>query len=99
MVKDRRLSKAVSDANFGEIRRQLEYKCAWHQKKLIVVDRWFPSSQTCFKCGSRNRTVKNLGIRYWKCPHCGTEHDRDVNAAANILFEGLEREKMARKVL
>ena len=99
MVKDKRLSKAISDANFGEIRRQLEYKSAWHQKQLIVVDRWFPSSQTCYKCGYQNRAVKNLGIRYWTCPHCKTEHDRDTNAAINILHEGLEREKLIRKVL
>lgn len=99
MVKDKRLSKAISDANFGEIRRQLEYKSAWHQKQLIVVDRWFPSSQTCYKCGYQNRAVKNLGIRYWTCPHCKTEHNRDVNAAVNILYEGMEREKLARKVL
>ena len=92
MVKDKRLSKAISDANFGEIRRQLEYKSAWHQKQLIVADRWFPSSQTCYKCGYQNRAVKNLGIRYWTCPHCKTEHDRDTNAAINILHEGLERE-------
>ena len=99
MLKDKRLSKAVSDANFGEIRRQLEYKCAWHQKQLIVIDRWFPSSQTCSRCGYQNRAVKNLGIRYWKCPHCKTEHDRDVNAAINILYEGLESEGLVRQVL
>ena len=99
MVRDKRLSKAISDANFGEIRRQLEYKSAWHRKQLIVVDRWFPSSQTCYKCGYQNRAVKNLGIRYWTCPHCKTEHDRDTNAAINILHEGLEREKLIRKVL
>ena len=99
MLKDKRLSKAISDANFGEIRRQLEYKSAWHQKQLIVADRWFPSSQTCYKCGYQNRAVKNLGIRYWTCPHCKTEHDRDTNAAINILHEGLEREKLIRKVL
>ena len=99
MVKDKRLSKAISDANFGEIRRQLEYKSAWHQKQLIVVDRWFPSSQTCYKCGYQNRAVKNLGIRYRTCPYCKTEHDRDTNAAINILHEGLEREKLIQKVL
>ena len=98
-VKDKRLSKAISDANFGEIRRQLEYKSAWHQKQLIVADRWFPSSQTCYKCGYQNRAVKNLGIRYRTCPHCKTEHDRDTNAAINILHEGLKREKLIQKVL
>ena len=91
MVKDKLLSKAVSDANFGEIRRQLEYKCAWHHKQLIVVDRWFPSSQTCSECGYENRAVRDLNVRYWKCPHCKAEHDRDVNAAVNILHEGIEK--------
>lgn len=97
MIKDRRMSKAISDANFGEIRRQLEYKCEWHQKQLIVVDRYFPSSQICFRCGYQNHDVKDLGIRYWICPHCKTEHDRDINAAMNILYEGIEREMFARK--
>ena len=91
MVRDKRLSKAISDANFGEIRRQLEYKSAWHQKQLIVADRWFPSSQTCSECGYENRAVRDLNVRYWKCPHCKAEHDRDVNAAVNILHEGIEK--------
>ena len=99
MVKDKRLSKAISDANFGEIRRQLEYKSAWRRKQLIVADRWFPSLQTCYKCGYQNRAVKNLGIRYRTCPHCKTEYDRDTNAAINILHEGLKREKLIQKVL
>ena len=90
MVKDKYLSKSVSDANFGEIRRQLEYKCAWNKKQLVVVDRFFPSSQLCSVCGTRNEKVKNLGIRYWICPHCKTKHDRDMNAANNILQEGLK---------
>lgn len=90
MVKDKYLSKSISDANFGEIRRQLEYKCAWNNKQLVVVDRFFPSSQLCSVCGARNEKVKNLGIRYWICPHCKTKHDRDMNAANNILQEGLK---------
>ena len=90
MIKNHHLAQAISDASFGEIRRQLTYKCEWHNKKLIVVDRWFPSSQTCSECGYQNHDVKNLGIRWWKCPVCGKEHDRDVNAAVNILREGLK---------
>ena len=90
MVKDKYLSKSISDANFGEIRRQLEYKCAWNKKQLVVVDKFFPSSQLCSVCGARNEKVKNLGIRYWICPHCKTKHDRDMNAANNILQEGLK---------
>jgi len=97
MIRDRRMAKAISDANFGEIRRQLEYKCEWHQKQLIVVDRYFPSSQICSGCGYQNHDVKDPGIRYWTCPHCKTEHDRDINAAINILHEGIEKEMNARK--
>ena len=99
MVKNRHLSKAISDANFGEIRRQLEYKCAWHNKQLIVTDRWFPSSQICSECGYQNRDVKDLGVRYWTCPNCTAEHDRDINAAVNILREGLEKAGLAQIAL
>ena len=90
MIKNRRLAQAISDASFGEIRRQLAYKCEWYNRKLVVVDRWFPSSQTCSGCGYRNPDVKDLNVRYWRCPVCGEEHDRDINAAVNILNEGLK---------
>ena len=97
MIGNRRMAKAISDANFGEIRRQLEYKCEWHQKQLIVVDRYFPSSQICSGCGYQNHDVNDPGIRYWTCPHCKAEHDRDINAAINILHEGIEKEMYVRK--
>ena len=84
-----RFAKEVSDAALGEIRRQLTYKCQWAGKRLVTVDRWYPSSQTCSACGHVNRDVRNLKIRQWKCPKCGAWHDRDVNAAKNILREGL----------
>ena len=88
MIKNRRLAKSISDASFGEVRRQLEYKCGWYGRELIRVDRWYPSSQTCSECGHVNTKIKNPGIRYWKCPKCGKEHDRDINAAINILKKG-----------
>jgi putative transposase len=89
MVKNRRLAKAISDAAWGEIVRQLEYKCNWYGKELVKVDRFYPSSQTCNSCGLKNADTKNLAVREWNCPKCGVHHDRDVNAAKNILGEGL----------
>ena len=88
MIKNRRLSKAIADASWGEIKRQLEYKSVWHGRTFLQVGRFFPSSQLC-DCGYRNSLVKNLNIRYWECPKCGQEHDRDINAAKNILREGI----------
>ena len=86
-----RLSGEVSDASFGEVRRPLLYKADWYGKQVILTDRWYPSSQTCSCCGHVNGDVKDLRIRKWKCPRCGTLHDRDVNAARNILAEGLKQ--------
>ena len=89
MLRNHKMAKAVSDASFGEIRRQLEYKAVWYGKTVKHVSRWYPSSQLCHCCGQQNPLVKDLSIRTWVCPCCGAEHDRDINAAINIKEEGL----------
>ena len=89
MVRNHKLAKHISDGSFYEIRRQLEYKTKWYGKELVVIDRFYPSSQTCHCCGAKYEGTKDLSIRKWTCSECGTEHDRDINAAINILNEGL----------
>jgi putative transposase len=88
MVKNRHLARAISDCGWGEFRRQLEYKCERYGRQLVVVDRWYPSSKTCSACGHLLADL-SLSTRTWQCPSCGTRHDRDVNAAKNILAAGL----------
>lgn len=90
MVKNHSLAKSISDASWSEFVRQLTYKCEWYGKQLIKVDRFYPSSQLCNNCGYKNKAVKDLKIRYWTCPECGNEVDRDINASKNILSEGLK---------
>lgn len=89
MVKNRRLAKSISDVSWSEFVRQLQYKCDWHSKILTRIDKFYPSSQLCSVCGFRNSETKDLSVREWICPKCGAKHDRDVNAAINILNEGL----------
>lgn len=89
MKRNHHLAKAVSDASFYEFRRELEYKAKWYGKQISVIDRFYPSSQLCSHCGYRNADTKNLSVREWTCPECGTHHDRDINATTNILQEGL----------
>ena len=87
MVKNHRLAKAVSDAAFGEFRRQLDYKTARTDAKLHVVDRWYPSSKTCSRCG-RVKAKLSLAERVYRCDGCGLVMDRDLNAAVNIKVAG-----------
>ena len=87
MVRNRHLARAISDCAWGELRRQLEYKCQRYGRRLVVIDRWYPSSKTCSGCGHRLAEL-SLSARHWTCPSCGARHDRDLNAATNILAAG-----------
>lgn len=87
LVRNHALAQAISDVGWGEFIRQLEYKAVWYGRTLVKIDRWYPSSKRCHACGYINEALA-LAVRQWACPACGTTHDRDVNAAKNLLAVG-----------
>ena len=89
MVKNHNLAKAISDCGWYELTRQISYKSDWNNRQYIKINRFYASSQTCNCCGYVNSNTKDLSVREWICPKCGAIHDRDINAAKNILNEGL----------
>ena len=95
MLRNHKLAKAISDVSWAEFFRMLEYKSKLYGCDVVKVDTFYPSSQTCSCCGYQNTATKNLGIRKWTCPKCNTNHDRDINAARNILNKALEMQKSA----
>ena len=97
MIEERRLSKQLTNVSLGELCRVLEYKAKIYGKKYIKIDSYYPSSQECSRCGYKNEKVKDLSVRSWICPECGSYHDRDYNASYNIMFEGLKKYMMELK--
>ncbi|WKN22593.1 RNA-guided endonuclease InsQ/TnpB family protein [Azotobacter vinelandii] len=88
MIRNPKLSKAIADAGWGELTRQIQYKGEWAGRQIVQIDRWYPCSKRCACCGHILERLP-LDVRRWSCPECGTEHDRDVNAAINIKAAGL----------
>lgn len=90
MLRNHKLAESIQEMNFGEFRRLIEYKANWFNRRVVYVDRFYPSSKTCHNCGYINKHLK-LSDRQWICPHCGEVIERDYNAALNILDEGLRK--------
>lgn len=91
MVKNHHLAKSIHDCSWQELTRQLQYKADWNHRTYVKINTFYPSSQLCHVCGFQQKEVKNLAIREWTCPDCGSIHDRDINASINILNEGLRQ--------
>ena len=88
MMSNHKLAKSIADVSWSEFVRQLGYKADWYRREIIKIDTWYPSSQVCSNCGHKDGK-KALSVREWTCSVCGTHHERDINAAINILNEGL----------
>lgn len=94
MLRNRKLAKSISDVSWSSFVTKLQYKADWYGREIIKIDKWFPSSQICSKCGHKDGK-KPLNIRDWTCPICHTHHDRDINASKNILTKGLRIQSLA----
>lgn len=88
MIKNHHLAKSIADVSWYELTRQISYKSNWYGRMYVKINTYYPSSQTCNCCGYKYTATKDLSVRYWTCPNCGAYHDRDENAADNILAEG-----------